>query len=96
MEDSRRKDTDQGQSARTNQKVAEGKMLLRHGGTIASSWTSALLSTRRAVAASGRQKSVYLSVRKQFQGKLLELFDNMATGKEQFDWKKTKNGEETG
>lgn len=71
-------------------------MLLSHGGTTASSWTSVLLSSLRVVTASGRKKSVYLSVTKQFQWKLLQLFDKMTTKKEQFDWKKTKNGKETG
>lgn len=69
-------------------KHAEETELLSRGGTAASSWTSALPSSLRA---SGRKKNtVYFSVTKQFQGKRLQLFDNMTTKKERFDGKKTK------
>lgn len=69
-------------------KHAEETELLSHSGTAASSWTSALPPSLRA---SGRKKNtVYFSVTKQFQGKRLQLFDNMTTKTERFDGKKTK------
>lgn len=85
------KDTEERRRARTNRKARRGDgaaQRRRHRGL--------QLDLRAASQSEGEweeKNTVYFSVTKQFQGKRLQLFDNMTTKKERFDGKKTKKQE---
>lgn len=83
-----KKDTEERRRARTNRKARRGDGAAqprRHRGL--------QLDLGAAFQSEGEweeKNTVYFSVTKQFQGKRLQLFDNMTTKKERFDGKKTK------